>query len=96
MWLQSWTGRHAEVSLGCFKTPLHASLCVEALKEVFSKYGMPEVMNTNQRKQYTSTDWIPTLTKAEIKISMNGGGRYLDNNFIEPLWWSLKKEVIYS
>ena len=53
-------------------------------------------MNTDQRKQYTSTDWIPTLTKAKIKISMNGGGRYLDNNFIEPLWWSLKKEVIYS
>ena len=36
-----------------------------------------------------------TLTKAEIKISMDGRGRYLDNIFIERLWRSLKQEAVY-
>jgi putative transposase len=35
------------------------------------------------------------LTKAGIKISMDGRGRYLDNIFIERLWWSLKQEAVY-
>jgi putative transposase len=40
-------------------------------------------------------DWIKTLTEAEIKISMDGRGRYLDNIFIERLWRSLKQETVY-
>ena len=40
-------------------------------------------------------DWITTLTKAEIKISMDGRGRYLGNIFIEWLWRSLKQEAVY-
>jgi len=35
------------------------------------------------------------LTRAEIKISMDGRGRYLDNIFIERLWRSLKQEAVY-
>jgi putative transposase len=35
------------------------------------------------------------LTKADIKISMDGRGRYLDNIFIERLWRSLKQEAVY-
>ena len=52
-------------------------------------------MNTEQGSQYTGTDWITTLVKAGIKISMEGRGRYLDNIFIERLWRSLKQEAIY-
>ena len=74
---------------------LDASFCVEALKEAIAKYGTPEIMNTDQGSQYTGTDWITTLTKAEIKISMDGRGRYLDNIFIERLWRSLKQEAVY-
>ena len=69
---------------------LDARFCVEALEEAITKYGTPEIMNTDQGSQYTGTDWITTLTKAEIKISMDGRGRYLDNIFIERLWRSLK------
>jgi putative transposase len=43
----------------------------------------------------SGADWIKTLTKAEIKISMDGRGRYLDNIFIERLWRSLKQEAVY-
>jgi len=52
-------------------------------------------MNTDQGSQYTSSGWVTTLTKADIKISMDGRGRYLDNIFIERLWRSLKQEAVY-
>ena len=52
-------------------------------------------MNTEQGSQYTGAGWNTTLTNAEIKISMDGRGRYLDNIFIERLWRSLKQEAVY-
>ena len=74
---------------------LYASFCLEALEEAIAKYGKPEIMNTDQGSQHTGVDWITTLTKAKIKISMDGRGRYLDNIFLERLWRSLKQEVGY-
>jgi putative transposase len=74
---------------------LDASFCVEALEEAIAKYGTPGIMNTDQGSQSTGADWITTLTKAEIKISIDGRGRYLDSIFIEPLWRSLKQKVVY-
>ena len=74
---------------------LDASFCVEALEDAIAKYGKPEIMNTDQGSQYMGAGWITTLTKADIKISMDGRGRYLDNIFIERLWRSLKQEAIY-
>jgi putative transposase len=74
---------------------MHASFCVEALKEAVAKYGPPEIMNTDQGSQFTGADWITTLTEAGVRISMDGRGRYLDNIFIERLWRSLKQEAIY-
>jgi transposase InsO family protein len=49
---------------------LDASFCVEALEEAISKYGKPEIMNTDQGNEYTGSGWITTLTDAKIKISM--------------------------
>ena len=74
---------------------LDACFCVEALEESIAKYGMPEIMNTDQGSQNAGADWITTLTKGEIKISMDGQGRYLDNLFIERLWRFLKQEAAY-
>ena len=74
---------------------LDASFCVEALEEAVAKYGKPEIMNTDQGSQYTGAGWITILTKADIKISMDGRGRYLNNIFIERLWLSLKQEAVY-
>ncbi|EET46911.1 integrase core domain-containing protein [Thalassobium sp. R2A62] len=53
-------------------------------------------MNTDQGSQYTGAGCITTLTKAEIKISMNERRRYLDNIFIERLWRLLKQLAVYS
>lgn len=35
------------------------------------------------------------LTEAGVRFSMDGGGRYLDNIFIERLSRSMKQEAIY-
>ena len=48
---------------------LDASFCVEALNEAIAKYGKPEIMNTDQRSQFTGSAWITTLTEADVKIS---------------------------
>lgn len=52
-------------------------------------------MNTDQGSQFTGSAWITTLTEADVKISMDGRGRYLDNIFIARLWRSLKQEAVY-
>jgi putative transposase len=69
--------------------------CVEALKEAFDKYGRPEIFNTDQGSQLTSGEWIDTLKKSGVRISMDGKGRWIDNVFIERLWRSVKYENIY-
>ncbi len=74
---------------------LNASFCVEALKEAIAKCGKPKIMKGDQGSQFNSVAWITTLTEADVKISMDGQGRYLDNIFIERLWRSLKQEVVY-
>ena len=85
-----------EKNLFCLNVnTLDASLWVEALKEAIAKYGKPEIFNTDQGSQFTGADWITTLTDADIKISMDGRGRHLDNIFIERLWRSLKQETVY-
>ena len=74
---------------------MDASFCKEALDEAIAKYGPPEIMNTDQGSQFTGATWITTLAEADVKISMDGRGRYLDNIFIERLWRSLKQEAVY-
>ena len=74
---------------------MHAGFCVVALEEALAKYGPPEIVNTDQGSQFTGADWITTLTEADVRVSMDGRGRYLDNIFIERLWRSLKQEAVY-
>jgi len=74
---------------------LDAAFCVDALQEAISKYGTPEIFNTDQGAQFTSEEFTGVLKDAEIKISMDGKGRWMDNVFIERLWRSLKYEEVY-
>lgn len=74
---------------------MHAEFCIEALNEAIAKHGPPKIMNTDQGSKFTGSAWITTLTKADLSISLDGRGRYLDNIFIERLWRSLKQEGIY-
>jgi len=71
------------------------SFCVGALEEALARFGKPEIFNTDQGSQFTGGDFTGVLRKAEIRISMDGRGRWMDNVFIERLWRSLKYEDIY-
>lgn len=74
---------------------MSAEWCAEVLQETIDKYGKPEIFNTDQGSQFTSEAFIKVITDDEIKISMDGKGRALDNVFIERLWRSVKYEHIY-
>ena len=74
---------------------LDADFCVYALEEALSKYGPPDIFNTDQGCQFTSYSFTRVLQDHHIRISMDGRGRWLDNVFIERLWRSLKYEEVY-
>jgi len=76
---------------------LDSSFCVSALKIALknSNHQKPEIFNTDQGSQFTSNVFTKTLLDHNVKISMDGKGRYLDNIFVERLWRSLKYEEVY-
>jgi putative transposase len=74
---------------------LETSFCVEALQEALERYGRPEIFNTDQGAQFTSEEFTGVLLERDVKISMDGRGRCLDNVFVERLWRSLKYEEVY-
>lgn len=74
---------------------LDPSFCVKALQEALSRYGKPEIFNSDQGSQFTSDEFTRVLKEAGVRISMDGKGRWTDNVFIERLWRSLKYEWIY-
>ncbi len=69
--------------------------CASALERALRCHGPPRIFNTDQGAQYTSHEFIEILKEKEIKISMAGRGRAMDNIFIERLWRSVKYEEIY-
>jgi putative transposase len=74
---------------------LEAQFCADALDEAITRFGPPEIMNTDQGSQFTAFAWTDRLRQAGVRISMDGKGRFLDNIFIERLWRSLKYECVY-
>ncbi len=74
---------------------LDTRFCIDALEEALARFGTPEIFNTDQGSQFTSTAFTGRLAAAGIQISMDGRGRWMDNVFIERLWRSLKYEDIY-
>jgi putative transposase len=69
--------------------------CVSALERALRCHGTPYIFNTDQGSQYTSLEFTKVLKDKDIKISMDGKGRAMDNIFIERLWRSVKYEEIY-
>lgn len=73
---------------------LEGSFCVEALTHALSTQ-QPDIFNTDQGSQFTCPAFTGVLQDAQVRISMDGRGRALDNVFIERLWWSVKYEEVY-
>ncbi len=74
---------------------LDASFCVDALEEALSRYGTPEIFNSDQGSQYTSEAFTDVLKAHKVRISMDGKGAWRDNVFVERLWRSVKYEEVY-
>jgi len=75
---------------------MDSQFCVNCLQEPISKHGTPDMFNTDQGEQFTTEVFISELKKhPEIRISMDGRGRALDNVFVERLWRSVKHEDLY-
>ena len=75
-------------------TTLDTAFCLEAL-EMALKFGKPEIFNTDQGSQFTSTAFTTMVKDNGIDVSMDGRGRCMDNIFTERLWRSLKYENVY-
>jgi putative transposase len=74
---------------------MDGSFCLAALREALSRFGRPEILNTDRAASSPSAAFTGTLMAAGVRVSMDGRGRWMDNVFIERLWRSLKHEDIY-
>jgi putative transposase len=73
---------------------LDSTFCVSALERALAR-TQPGIFNTDQGSQFTSREFTGRLLEAEVRISMDGRGRALDNVFVERLWRTVKYEEVY-
>jgi putative transposase len=73
---------------------LEADFCVAVLERALS-LQRPEIFNTDQGVQFTSTQFQAPLRSAQVQLSMDGRGRAFDNIFVERLWRTVKYEEVY-
>jgi putative transposase len=74
---------------------LDVEFCINAVEEALARHGRPDIFNTDQGSQFTSTAFTSLLLKHGIAISMDGRGAWRDNVFVERLWRSVKYEEVY-
>jgi putative transposase len=74
---------------------MDVEFCLEAVGEALSRYGRPEIFNTDQGSQFTSAAFTDLLLENGVAISMDGRGAWRDNVFVERLWRSVKYEEVY-
>jgi putative transposase len=75
-------------------TFLDTEPCLEAFKDALRK-AKPEIVNSDQGCQFTSELWTNYVTSIEVKISMDGKGRWADNIYVERLWRAIKYELVH-
>ena len=74
---------------------LEAVHAVEALQEAYSRFGKPDIVNTDQGSQFTAQEFVDAVLDNEVKLSMDGRGAWRDNVFVERIWRSVKYERVY-
>ena len=74
---------------------MEAAWCKKIVTGAIAQYGCPEIFNTDQGSQFTSSIFTSYLLDNKIKVSMDGRGRCKDNIFVERLWRSVKQENVY-
>jgi putative transposase len=74
---------------------LEACHAREIIEEAFARFGMPEIVNTDQGSQFTAEEFTNAVLSKGVKLSMDGRGAWRDNVFVERLWRSVKYERVY-
>ena len=74
---------------------LSTDFCIEAVQEAIARYGKPEIFNTDQGCQFTSSPFVELLKQHGIRQSMDGKGCWRDNVFVERLWRTIKYDEVY-
>lgn len=62
---------------------MSAEWCRDVMQEAVEQYGKPEIVYMDQGSQFSSEVFTRYLINNEIKISMDGKGRAIDNFFID-------------
>lgn len=73
---------------------LEIEFCLTALEQAL-KISTPEINNSDQGSHFTSEQFLEPLLQKNVKISMDGRGRCMDNIFTERLWRTVKYENIF-
>ena len=76
-------------------TTLEALHATEVIEHAFARYGVPEIVNTDQGKQFTAEAFTKAVLSKKCKLSMDGRGAWRDNVFVERVWRSVKYERVY-
>jgi len=76
-----------------FSNTLDTGFCLDMLDHGLAQ-GKPEILNTDQGSQFTSTAWIERVEESGARVSMDGRGRWADNIYSERFWRTLKHEHI--
>ncbi len=87
-----WSSRRVLAHL--VSITMEVDFCVEALREAITRWGTPEIFNTDQGSQFSSAEFVAEGASA-IRQSMDGKGCWRDNVFVERLWRSVKYEDVY-
>jgi putative transposase len=74
---------------------LEACHAREIIEQAFARYGVPQIVNTDQGSQFTAEDFTDAVLAQGCKLSMDGRGAWKDNVFVERLWRSVKYERVY-
>jgi putative transposase len=74
---------------------MDADWIIGMLQETLTRHGKPEIINSDQGSQFTCKKWVDSLQKDNIRISMDGKGRAIDNVYIERLWRTVKYDYVY-
>ena len=76
-------------------TTMEAYHAVEIIEQAYARYGIPEIVNTDQGSQFTAVEFTDKVLNHGVKLSMDGKGAWRDNVFVERLWRSVKYERVY-
>lgn len=90
--IMDWFSRYVlawEVSI-----TLEKEFCLEAQERALW-ISRPDIFNSDQGSQFTSTEFTGRLESAGVRISMDGRGRVWDNIMVERLWRTVKYEEVY-